>query len=476
MVIKMCALSRMLALSLCLLCSSTAVYAMSEQEIERRFQLLEQENQALRNKLESVESVLKHQGIDPDQPLLETSVRANNDLAAETAQLRSSVSGLKQSVAAEQERIKFGGFLSAGFTRSDEAQDINHRPFGFNGNSDFSSDSVLGLQITFEINDSARAVTQIVANGWNDWDPDIEWAYLAYDYNEQVTMRAGRMRLPFYLYSESMDVGYSYPWVRPPLTMYNTELSNYDGMDIAWHLRTGDASHRLSAFYGSFKFDVSDPDLDATVSGDDVYGVNLTSYWNDWTYRLSYLHLDNSADFRFQTGLVLDANDPNFPPSSIPPSVNGIDVSGVDFIYSDKLTVPLDFYSFATAYDDGQYMAILEIANLDVGKSDLLSDEVLGVLTLGYHLDRWLPYVGYGREYYKQSLDSLIARTPDRDYKTAFAGVRFDITPGISAKFQWDYFYDFKGTPGPFEESESFVNGDSFDQVNIYTFLIDAVF
>ena len=465
----MAALSRVLAISLCLLCTSTPVYSLTDEEIERRFQLLEQENQALRNKLKSVESVLKHQGIDPEQPLLETPVRANNTLAEDTAQLKTSVAGLRQAIASEQERIKFGGFLSAGFTRSDEAKDINHRPFGFNGNSDFSSDSVLGLQITFEINESTRAVTQIVANGWNDWDPQIEWAYLAYDYNEQITMRGGRMRLPFYLYSESMDVGYSYPWVRPPLTMYNTELSNYDGFDIAWHVRTGDVSHRLSAFYGSFKFDVSDPDLDATVSGDDVYGVNMTSFWNDWTYRLSYLHLNNSADFQYDTGLVRDAA--TLPPGSVPPGFNG-----VNFIYSDKLTVPLDFYSFATSYDDGEYLAILEVANLDVGESDLLSDEVLGVLTLGYHLDRWLPYVGYGREYYKQPIDSLIARTADRDYKTAFAGVRFDITPGISAKFQWDYFYDFKGTSGPFEEAESIVDGDSFDQVNIYTFLIDAVF
>ena len=54
--------------------------------------------------------------------------------------------------------------------------------------------------------------------------------------------------------------------------------------------------------------------------------------------------------------------------------------------------------------------------------------------------------------------------------------MRYDITPGVSAKFQWDYFYDFKGTSGPFEDSEAALNGDSFDKVNIYTFIIDAVF
>ena len=55
-------------------------------------------------------------------------------------------------------------------------------------------------------------------------------------------------------------------------------------------------------------------------------------------------------------------------------------------------------------------------------------------------------------------------------------GVRYDLTPGVAAKFEWNQFYDFKGTAGPFENADAFVRGESFDRVDMYTFLIDAVF
>ncbi|WP_101757411.1 hypothetical protein [Oceanicoccus sp. KOV_DT_Chl] len=57
-----------------------------------------------------------------------------------------------------------------------------------------------------------------------------------------------------------------------------------------------------------------------------------------------------------------------------------------------------------------------------------------------------------------------------------FVGLRYDITPGIAAKLEWNHFYDFKGTSGPFESPDAFVSGESFDAVDVYTFLIDAVF
>ena len=56
------------------------------------------------------------------------------------------------------------------------------------------------------------------------------------------------------------------------------------------------------------------------------------------------------------------------------------------------------------------------------------------------------------------------------------AGLRYEITPGVAAKLEVNHFYDFKGTSGPFEVSDAFVNGDPLDAVDIYTFLIDAVF
>ena len=56
-----------------------SAYALTNEEIELRFQQLEQENAALKKKLGQVESVLKQQGIDPANPLIEQRVKAGVD-------------------------------------------------------------------------------------------------------------------------------------------------------------------------------------------------------------------------------------------------------------------------------------------------------------------------------------------------------------------------------------------------------------
>lgn len=468
-------MNRVFRLSLVVLFSGTfalpSAHAITDEEIERRFQQLEAENTALKEKLKKVESVLKSQGIDPVDPLIEQRISASEATSRRTAermdQFQRSATGSRDDLS----RIKLDGFMTAGFSTNDESGGLKHRPYGFNDNLDFESDSVLGLQVTFDISDKARAVTQVVANGWNYWDPRIEWAYLAYDVSDQFTVRAGRMRLPFYYMSESLDVGYSYPWVRPPLTLYTTEISNYDGFDATYLFRTGESNHRLSAYMGTFSFEENSIDRFVDIVGDDVYGANWTTYWNDWTFRAGYSHLRTKASF---TANIMDEVDPvNIPGFGLVTPVDG-------FVrFEGEIGESLEFYSYSTSYDDGDWMALLEMGVIEVSEGNFIGDEVQGHFTLGYHLDRWMPYGGYGREYYKEALTgptSQFARAADRNYKLNFFGMRYEIATGISAKLEWNHFYDFKGTVGPFEDADAAFGDGSFDKVDVYTFLIDAVF
>jgi opacity protein-like surface antigen len=455
---------------------SVSVVALTDEEIERRFTQLEQENAALKEKLKKVDNILKAQGIDPENPLTERAVLAGPKVAgpkevrAQTAAQR--LDFAYQKMSDDLSRVKIQGFLSAGLSYNGESGGLAHRPYGYNNNADFNSDSALGLQIDFRINEKAKTVVQIVANGWEEWDPDIEWAYIAYDVSEQLSLRAGRMRLPFYLFSESLDVGYSYLWARPPLSLYTTEISNYDGFDATYWMRSGDVSHRISAFAGSYSFTEKDHSQDATVTGDDVFGLNWTTYWNDWTYRLSYAHLKNTANFEVETNRIYEQSYVNLNPTG-PPLVQDREL-----VLREEVSEGIDYYSYAVSYDDGNWLAVFEAATLDVSEGNFIGDEVQGVATLGYHIGAFTPYIGFGREYYKNALDesNRYARTHDRDYKLSFMGLRYDITPGITAKLEWNHFYDFEGTTGPFENAEVFSLGRQLDEVDIYTFLIDAVF
>ena len=457
-----------LLLLLSLVLAVPTAYALTDEDIERRFQALEQENTALREKLQQVESILKGQGIDPANPLIEQQVTATTTTAGDEPLIKR-MDRFQQTVQQDASRIKIDGFLSAGFSTNDESGGLKHLPYGFNEGTDFQSDSVLGIQMAFKISEQAKVVTQLVSNGWDNWDVDVGWAYLAYEINDQVEFRAGRMRLPFYLYSESLDVGYSYPWVRPPLSLYISELNNYDGVDVTYRAHWGESTNRLSAYFGGYSFEENTHDRDVSIRGNDTFGVNWTNYWHDWTFRLAYSHLRNKVTFETETSLVFDA-------TATPPCTYLPGCIGAELVLNEEVPETIDFYSYSTSYDDGTWLAIVEAAVTDVSEGNLLSDEVQGVLTLGYRWNKWLSYGGYGREYYKNTLTSDFARSKDRDYKLNFIGLRYEITPGIAAKLEWNYFYDFKGTSGPFENADAFVNGESFDSVNIYTFLIDAVF
>ncbi len=478
MVINMTGLFRRVVF-VCLLAGAIPnSFALTDEQIEERFRQLETENAALKSQLQQVEKVLKSQGVDPEQPLHEQAVVAQGIPHTDTP-----LADLKQTIDAEQNAVKIEGFMTAGFSSTDEKGGLKHSPYGFNGNADFESDSLVGLQMTFPINDQTKAVTQIVSRGWDDWDLDVEWAYLAYEATDSLTFRAGRMRMPFYLYSESLDVGYSYPWVRPPLALYTTELTNYDGFDAAYMFRTGDVTHRVSAFYGTFQFDENTFQQDVRVSGEDVWGANITSIYNDWTFRLAYTHLKNTADFQVATGFVggFACPPPPLPPGTpavcYDPSVPPYTVFGEELNVEQKVQERINYYSYGFSYDDGNWLMIAEAAVTDVSDQNLLSDEVQGAFTLGYHINRWLPYAGYGREYYKKPLEEpSFARTLNRDYKMGILGLRYDISPGVDFKLEWNHYYDFKGTSGPFENADAFVDGESFDKVNVYTFLIDAVF
>lgn len=417
--------------------SFTAVVAVNAQtNIEQRLNQLEAQNQQLKAKVEQLEKNASNK----------TALnRSKNDLAS---------------------RFKINGFVSAGVTSSDQSRPLNYRPNGFNDDNDFNSDSVFGVQATFKMSDKLKASAQLVANAWEDWDVNLEWGYLSYQPNNDWQIKAGRLRVPFYYYSESLDVGYSYPWVRPPLPLYNNELSNYDGMDFTYRYRIGNATHRISAYIGSFEFDdKSDPSRSAKVKGDDIFGLNLTTNWMNWTFRWAYSHIDVQADMDITYPVNLQSLGLSPQPVTI--------LSSTKLVLSDKL----NYNGITTSYDNGSFFATGEIATIDVEEAKLLSDEVTGVLTVGYRYNKVTPFVGYGRAYFKDALPKgSAARLNNRDYKLNFIGARYDIHPGVSLKLQWDHFYDFEGTAGPFDQADLIRKGGRFDDVNIYSFVIDAVF
>jgi len=133
----------------------------------------------------------------------------------------------------------FQGFATVGVGRHYEA-DGNLLDYGKNWS--MRSDTLLGLQFDHKFNAKNQITLQTVTRGFTfdsqeSFEPDIDWLFLSHQFTEDIRMRLGLLRLPFFLFSETVSVGYAHPWVRPPIDFYAPiylAIKDYKGMDVDW--------------------------------------------------------------------------------------------------------------------------------------------------------------------------------------------------------------------------------------------------
>lgn len=123
----------------------------------------------------------------------------------------------KQMTESSLEKVRLNGFFSTGYTRAN-----NDAGYGeATEQSDLETLSLFGLQSTFSLSRNTDAVLQLVSRGSEDWDTELEWGYLRHQFSNGSELRAGKMRLPLFMESETLEIGYGQPWARPPEAVYD---------------------------------------------------------------------------------------------------------------------------------------------------------------------------------------------------------------------------------------------------------------
>lgn len=189
--------------------------------------------------------------------------------------------------------LTFNGFASfvAGKYSEDDASYL-----GYDNDVSFSPDTMIALQVGSQLNDEVSITTQFVAKGYNDYDLEVELAYLTYKIQGNWDARIGRIRAPFFYYSDFLDVGVAYPWISPPEEVYRMPFTSFDGVDTLYRGVHGDWSSTWQLFYGSISEDLELAGQTLTVEGDDLMGINVT-IGNDWvTFRAGYVQGDVSQE------------------------------------------------------------------------------------------------------------------------------------------------------------------------------------
>ncbi|MDX2321039.1 MAG: hypothetical protein QNK26_10650 [Moritella sp.] len=357
------------------------------------------------------------------------------------------------------DRMSINGFFTGQMGVANNDAGYGNRPGveGYTSDPNFSLGSKLGLQGTFALTEQTQIVGQLVSRGADDWTPEMEWAFLSHDFDNGFTARIGRLRVPLYMYSDYLEVGYAQPWANPPADVYTiVPVSSYDGIDILYDTDLGDASLSLQASYGHETDDAEENPLGVDVEFNNTLGMSATLSYEEWVFRGTY----------FVTELKSGSLD-----------VPGVPAQPFDKFDNEKA----EFAGIGISYDNGALLAISEYTISKVeGK---YSDTKSGYITLGYRINAFTPYVNYS---FLETTDNderapssaadgtnLVASSAFNWERTTYSvGSRYDISSNLALKLDVTYATDFGDTHGALPSHA----GEDFDDTIVYTVSFDAVF
>ncbi|MFQ7898556.1 hypothetical protein ACHT8Q_02020 [Stutzerimonas degradans] len=216
--------------------------------------------------------------------------------------------------ALEQGEHRFNGFGTVGVTHLGGEDD--GRSYGINGqtNDSWRGDqlSKFGAQLSYGLTDTVGVTVQATAKAQQDeWKANLEWAYLSWQTTDQLMLRAGRLRSPVYMYSESLDVGYSYPWLRLPDEVYSqVQVTNYEGLDAVYTVPLSYGSVTFQLAGGQAKnrdYYAYDDQFD--IDYDKLFGASISLATNQFgTLRIGYVEADITTDINGTVNNYLTGN------------------------------------------------------------------------------------------------------------------------------------------------------------------------
>ncbi len=377
----------------------------------------------------------------------------------------------------------------------------------------FDEDSDVGIQLTKQLREDISITTQFLAQAAYEWEVDAIWAFLKWEPNDHWQFRVGRLRTNPYMLSEVVDVGYAYPWVRPPEEVYSqvpSDFSNFVGVDAKFKFLLFERDLSFSAFYGATSTHLSFPanltlptGINETIFDyirlrlSDMYAFNL-KYGNEiFSVRAGFettrLTLDPNGGTTMQEfNTVLNTMALGVPFAGIPPI-------GLDWVnYFDAYNCRANFLGIGYEFNWKNVVSMGEIVKRKT-QSIVVTNAVGWYVMGGYHVNQFLPHITFARERLEdnktrrfngiinsgfmlltgsdETLDAiaanLVATGPNFEggagsQSSVTVGLRWDVYEGIALKGEFKHIHPDLNTPGLFEFA---IPGSA----NIYSIALDAV-
>jgi len=382
---------------------------------------------------------------------------------------------------AVDKNFKLNGFMRVATIQTNAESDLaDMNSLGGRNYPNVDSLTTVGLQANYAMSKNDEFVIQLVGRGLEEFDTGLEWAYVTHRFNRSWSATVGRMRTPFFMLSESQEVGFSYPMVYLPNEMYRLFAATMDGGNVKYRFQMGD-------WYGQVRASLSTLENKAGQYGSTLgFGVNngralaLTLGTETLTLYASILRGTFFVDV--PEGSTLD-------------TLEGIfeNYGAADAAFGDEFWSNYD--DLGVTWDPGDWYVLGEVGRLSFGKG-FLDDKISGYFLVGHRFGKWMPYVMYTKGYTQPegdqrrrdalnalgnyvhslgaqalltndppvcpakpgdssgvgSLDTAISRVCSYQQKQATysLGVRYDISNRLAAKAQFSYATDMDDTYGTF--------------------------
>lgn len=193
--------------------------------------------------------------------------------------------------------IQFDGFMTAGASKIVNIDDADKGNIYIGGLGDrgitedltFEKDTRFGLQISSDVTDDMSVVAQILGRGdQGNFNAIVEWAYIDYAINNVASVHVGKIKQPVYLVNDYVEVGYAYPWIRPPQEVYysNNPLNTVNGIELLLQFPVGPGTLSLQPYIGSNRDDIPNAQ-GAFFEAENIYGMDIKYSGRGYTAHVS---------------------------------------------------------------------------------------------------------------------------------------------------------------------------------------------
>ena len=198
--------------------------------------------------------------------------------------------------------FSFSGFGTLGVVHSnDHDADFTSTIFKPNGTGyshDWSPavDSLIGAQVIANFTPRLSAMLQVTSqqNYDNTYTPRVEWANIKYELTPEASIRVGRTVLASFLVSDTRNLGYANPWVRPPVEVYSlVPIDSSDGIEASYRLHIGDL---IQTFVGTYGVTTSEQTTGGNADARRQWNISDTLEYGAATLRIAYQRANLTLD------------------------------------------------------------------------------------------------------------------------------------------------------------------------------------